>query len=275
MALCLPEKGEIQYKLMKIYEEEEMYWFSRSSEKWLLEGDNNTAYFHRVANGRKRKNTMYSLKKDDINIQGTADLLVHATEYYKQLFGPGEGNKMQLADDIWSAEEKLSEADNRALLEPFTEEVQSTLKMMVKNKAPGPDGMPVEFYQACWSTVKHDIMRLFYDWQSGVLNLYRLNFGMIILLRKSPEANVLQKYRPICVLQVLYELLTKVATLCVEPFMDKLISSCQTAFIKGRNIMDGVMSLHEILHEAKRKKQQGIVLKLDFERLMTKLIESI
>jgi hypothetical protein len=39
-------KGEIQYKLMKIYEEEEMYWFSRSSEKWLLEGDNNTTYFH-------------------------------------------------------------------------------------------------------------------------------------------------------------------------------------------------------------------------------------
>jgi mannosylglycoprotein endo-beta-mannosidase len=48
-------KGEIQYKLMKIYEEEELYLFSRSSEKWLLEGDNNTTYFHRVANGRSRK----------------------------------------------------------------------------------------------------------------------------------------------------------------------------------------------------------------------------
>jgi hypothetical protein len=53
--------------------------------------------------------------------------------------------------------------------------------------------------------------------------------------------------------------------------MDKLISSCQTAFIKGRNIMDGVMSLHEILHEAKRKKQQGIVLKLDFEKAYDKV----
>jgi hypothetical protein len=87
---------------------------------------------------------MYSLKKDDINIQGTTDLLVRATEYYKQLFGPGEGNKMDLADNIWSAEEKLSEAHNRVLLEPFNEEeVQFALKMMVKNKAPGPDGMPV------------------------------------------------------------------------------------------------------------------------------------
>jgi hypothetical protein len=33
--------------------------------------------------GEREKNTMYSLKKDDINIQGTADLLVHATDYYK------------------------------------------------------------------------------------------------------------------------------------------------------------------------------------------------
>jgi hypothetical protein len=70
---------------LQIYEEEEAFWFERSSKKWLLEGDNNTAYFHRIANGRKRKNTMYSLKKDDINIQGTTDLLAQATEYYKRI----------------------------------------------------------------------------------------------------------------------------------------------------------------------------------------------
>jgi hypothetical protein len=36
--------------------------------------------------------------------------------------------------------------------------------------------------------------------------------------------------------------------------MSKLISGWQSAFIKGRNIMDGVLSVHEIIHEAKRKK---------------------
>jgi hypothetical protein len=238
-------KGEIQFKLMKIYEEEELYWFSRSSEKWLLEGDNNTAYFHRVANGRRRKNTMYSLKKDDIHIQGTADLLTHATEYYKMLFGPGEGNLMQLADSVWSAQEKLSVEDNMVLNEPFSEEeIQAAINSMVKNKAPGPDRIPVEFYQSCWPIIKNDVMNIFSDWKLGELNLYRLNFGMIILLQKSPDADVIQKYRPICLLQVLYKWLTKVATLRIEPFMDKLISPYQTAFIKGRNIMDGVMSLH-------------------------------
>jgi hypothetical protein len=208
---------------------------------------------------------MYSLKKDDIHIQGTADLLTHATEYYKMLFGPGEGNLMQLADSVWSVQEKLSDEDNIKLNEPFSdEEIQAAINSMVKNKAPGPDGIPVEFYQACWPIIKNDIMNIFYDWKLGVLDLYRLNFGMIILLQKAPDADVIHKYRPICLLQVLYKWLTKVPTLRVEPFMNNLISPCQTTFIKGRNIMDGVMSLHEILHEAKRKKTRGCGFEIRF-----------
>ena len=47
----------------------------------------------------------------------------------------------------------------------------------------------------------------------GKLSLYRINFGMIILLQKTPDANTIQKYRPICLLQVMYKILTKVITL--------------------------------------------------------------
>lgn len=34
--------------------------------------------------------------------------------------------------------------------------------------------------------------------------------------------------------------------------------------------MKGVMILHEILHEIKRRKQMGVVLKLDFEKAYDK-----
>jgi hypothetical protein len=57
----------------------------------------------------------------------------------------------------------------------------------------------------------------------------------------------------------------------VEPFMSKLISGWQSAFIKGRNIMDGVLSVHELIHEAKRKNRQGIMVKLDFEKAYDKV----
>jgi len=52
---------------------------------------------------------------------------------------------------------------------------------------------------------------------------------------------------------------------------NKLIHQNQTAFMKGRNVMNGVMILHEILHETKRKKQMGVILKLDFEKAYDKV----
>jgi hypothetical protein len=33
---------------------------------------------------------------------------------------------------------------------------------MKKNKAPGPDGFPTEFYQVFWDTIKDDMMAMFY-----------------------------------------------------------------------------------------------------------------
>ena len=38
----------------------------------------------------------------------------------------------------------------------------------------------------------------------------------------------------------------------IERFIDKLVHTTQDAFIKNRNIMNGVVTLHEILHDTKR-----------------------
>jgi hypothetical protein len=57
----------------------------------------------------------------------------------------------------------------------------------------------------------------------------------------------------------------------MEMMAEKLIHSNQTTFMKGRNIMSGILVLHEILHETKRKRQVGIILKLDFEKAYDKV----
>ena len=64
---------------LKSLEQEELYWFERSHETWLLQGDNNTAYFHKCANGRKRKNQILNLENDGILIEGDDNLLKHAS----------------------------------------------------------------------------------------------------------------------------------------------------------------------------------------------------
>jgi hypothetical protein len=53
---------------------------------WLLKGDNNISYFHKIANGRRRKNTIISLENDGEQIEGDENLLKHATEYYTTFF---------------------------------------------------------------------------------------------------------------------------------------------------------------------------------------------
>jgi hypothetical protein len=45
----------------------------------------------------------------------------------------------------------------------------------------------------------------------------------------------------------------------------------QTAFMQGRNILDGVVILHEAVHGLNTKKLNGIILKLDFEEAYDKV----
>jgi hypothetical protein len=64
-ALCdnqMQRRIVIQQELMSLFEHEEEIWHPRGKENWLLKGDNNTEYYHRIANGHKRKNTIYSLQ---------------------------------------------------------------------------------------------------------------------------------------------------------------------------------------------------------------------
>jgi hypothetical protein len=59
--------------------------------------------------------------------------------------------------------------------------------------------------------------------------------------------------------------------LWIEPFADRLIHPAQSAFMKGRNIMSRVLTLYEILHETKQRKECGVVLKLNFKKAYDKV----
>jgi hypothetical protein len=65
--------------------------------------------------------------------------------------------------------------------------------------------------------------------------------------------------------------ITKTLTIRIAPLAEKLIGKEQAAIMKGGNIMFGIMALNEILHETKRRKECGIILKLDFEKAYDKV----
>ena len=50
----------VRERITQLLREEEIKWFQRAKTKDLLEGDNNTKYFHMVANGKRRKTRIFS-----------------------------------------------------------------------------------------------------------------------------------------------------------------------------------------------------------------------
>ena len=112
---------------------------------------------------------------------------------------------------------------------------------------------------------------MFHDLHNGDLPLFSLNFGVITLLPKTQEASKIQQYRPICLLNVSFKIFTKVATIRVNSVADNIISPSQTAFMRGRNILEGVVILHETVHELHRKNQSGVIFKIDFEKAYDKV----
>jgi len=92
-------------------------------------------------------------------------------------------------------------------------------------------------------------MALFKEFHQGNLHLQSLNFGTIILVPKTKDAKVIQQYRPICLLNVSFKIFTKVATNRLNTIAQKIIRPTQTAFLPGRNIIEGAVILHETIHE--------------------------
>jgi hypothetical protein len=114
-------------------------------------------------------------------------------------------------------------------------------------------------------------MALFKDFYEDKLPLFILNFGTITLLLKQKEATHIKQFCPICLLNVSFKIFTKVMVNRMNGIASKLISPSQTAFILGKNIMEGVVMLHETIHEIHRKKMSGVILKLDFEKTYDKV----
>jgi hypothetical protein len=89
-------KQSVKERITQSLWEEEIKWFQRAKTKDLLEGDNNTKYFHMVANGKRRKTRIFQLEQEGEVIEGKENLKFFITKYYKDLFGSSQRNSFSL-----------------------------------------------------------------------------------------------------------------------------------------------------------------------------------
>lgn len=171
------KRYDLESNLEKINEMEELFWHKRCGDQQLLLGDRNTEFFHRMANGRRRKCNILSLEDEGREINDKNELKAHIVDYYKSLFRADPPSSIHLATDVWASEFCLHEVQKVQIIRPFTlEELEKVIREAKLNTAPGPDGFNVHFYRTFWPEVKNDLFEMLLMLFNDQLDLKRLNF---------------------------------------------------------------------------------------------------
>jgi mannosylglycoprotein endo-beta-mannosidase len=146
-------------KVTKLRRNEESKWAQRAKIKFIQEGGDNTKFIHLIANGKHRRKKIFQLEQDEGMIIGQENLKNYFSDYYKQLFGPPASSSCVMEESVVHDIKQISADENAILIAEFAEkEVFEAISQMEKNKAPGPDGFPAEFYQTFWRVIKEDLM---------------------------------------------------------------------------------------------------------------------
>ncbi|MCI29558.1 RNA-directed DNA polymerase (Reverse transcriptase), partial [Trifolium medium] len=131
---------------------------------------------------------------------------------------------------------------------PFTAtEIKEVVSSSDGDKSPSPDGFNFAFFKRFWGLIKGEVGVLF-DQFFVTADLPRsFSSYFITLIPKVISPLSIGDFRPISLVGSLYKIIAKVLATRLANGMDKLISPNQSAFIKGRQLVDGVVAVNEII----------------------------
>ena len=90
-----------------------------------------------------------------------------------------------------------------------------------------------------------------------------MNKTYIFLVLNIFEPTMMGDFRPITLCNTLYEILSKILVNKIKPLIGNFISSSQNGFFPGRQILDAVITSHDVMHSMERRKNPGMAMKLD------------
>jgi hypothetical protein len=165
------------------------------------------------------KNSFTLFVQEEGTIEGHDELKSYITSYYQSVLGPSVDSDISRIEDI-SQVTKEKRYSYRSL---FRRGGTKGCFLMEHNKAPGPDGFLTEFFQYFWDLIKGDLLDLFAELRARQLELFRINFGEIILLPMVNDVERIQRYIHICLLNVCFKIFTKIATIRLNTVADHVV----------------------------------------------------
>ncbi|GKV16524.1 hypothetical protein SLEP1_g27155 [Rubroshorea leprosula] len=258
---------ELLDEYQQILYEEELLWFQKSRVDWIASGDRNTSFYHLSTMVRRSKNKIGALKiGGEWNMDPDA-LKSHVRNFSMELFISKD--TAPSSEDLFAFQHTIPIEQHSLLIQPATlEEVRAALFSMKGLKSPGPDGIQALFYQQHWDTVS----RTFLDFVNQALleGCFDpvLTRAYVALIPKEDSPDVIQKFRPISLLNVAYKVLSKLIVNRLCPHLQKIVGPHQSSFLAGRSTVDNIILTQEAVHSMKRLKGRrgAMVLKIDLHK---------
>ncbi|GKV42785.1 hypothetical protein SLEP1_g50152 [Rubroshorea leprosula] len=236
----------------------------KSRNKWVCEGDANTRFFHRVAIGRRAHNNIAGLMCDGVWCEEPNAVKNEIAKYFRKLFQGESWNRTKPGGLKF---QQISKEKREWLERPFSvEEIEEGLRSCDGSKAPGPDGYNFNFLKFAWHCIKEDFINFFSEFHRNGKLVRGLNSSFITLIPKKVNAVELKDYRPISLIGCVYKLLAKVLANRLKSMISEIVSDTQSTFVGGRQLVDGVLVLNEVVDEVKKRKKPAFVFKADFEK---------
>ncbi|GJU39695.1 RNA-directed DNA polymerase, eukaryota [Tanacetum coccineum] len=251
-------------ELHSIDKQSDMDAAQRAKVTWAIEGDENTKYFHGIVNKKRRHLAIKGILVDGDWIDDPARV---KSEFFKHFAN-------QFSDPGWSRAPFDGQFSN--LLDPIqsndlesdisNEEIKKAVWDCGSDKSPGPDGFTFDFFKKFWYIVGGEVINAVKEFFNSSKFPNGCNSSFITLIPKVLDAKNLNDFRPISLIGCQYKIIGKILANRLSHVINNIISTEQSAFIKGRQIMDGPLILNETISWCKYRKEKALMFKVDFQK---------
>ena len=147
------------------------------------------------------------------------------------------------------------------------DDLKDSLFSMSGGRSPGNDGLTVEFYKVFWTDIK-DIFfaSVCYSRTVGELSTSQKQAIIKLLEKKDKDKRFIENWRPISLLNVDTKIVSKSLASRFLPVLPTIISSDQTAYVKGRYIGESIRLISDILDTSKLLNVSGYLLTVDLQK---------
>lgn len=133
--------------------------------EWLRLGDGNNKYLQASIKAMRNANNMNILQTEDGTlITQSEEIEEEVLRFYKKLIGTAEAELNGIDIPVMRQRYQVSNTQREMLIAPISEqEIVASLNNINDMKSPGMDGYGAYFFKKAWVIVKHNVMRVVYD----------------------------------------------------------------------------------------------------------------